>query len=48
VESELGIRPREAIVFSGDKAYTEKLPDEETLDSLLVGEEAKLDPRTLH
>jgi DNA-binding beta-propeller fold protein YncE len=42
VESELGIRPREAIVFSGNKAHTEKLPDEVTLDSLLVGEEAKL------
>jgi hypothetical protein len=43
VESELGIRPREAIVFSGNKAHTEKLPDEETLDSLLVGGEAKLE-----
>jgi DNA-binding beta-propeller fold protein YncE len=43
VESKLGIRPREAIVFSGNKAHTEKLPDEETLDSLLVGEEAKLE-----
>jgi hypothetical protein len=43
VESELGIRPKEAIVFSGNKAHTEKLPDEETLDSLLVGEEAKLE-----
>jgi DNA-binding beta-propeller fold protein YncE len=43
VESELGIRPREAIVFSGNKALTEKLQDEETLDSLLVGEEAKLE-----
>jgi hypothetical protein len=43
VESELGIRPREAIVFSGNKAHTEKLPDEETLDSMLVGEEAKLE-----
>jgi tripartite motif-containing protein 2/3 len=43
VESELGIRPREAIVFSSNKAHTEKLPDEETLDSLLVGEEAKLE-----
>jgi tripartite motif-containing protein 2/3 len=43
VESELGIRPREAIVFSGNKAYTEKLQDEETLGSLLVGEEAKLE-----
>jgi DNA-binding beta-propeller fold protein YncE len=43
VESELGIRPREAIVFSGNKAHTEKLPDEETLDRLLVGEEAKLE-----
>jgi DNA-binding beta-propeller fold protein YncE len=43
VESELGIRPREACVFSGNKAHTEKLPDEETLDSLLVGEEAKLE-----
>ena len=38
VESELGIRPREAIVFSGNTAHTEKLPDEETLDSLLVGD----------
>jgi DNA-binding beta-propeller fold protein YncE len=43
VESELGIRPREAIVFSGDNAHTEKLQDEETLDRLLVGEEAKLE-----
>jgi hypothetical protein len=43
VESELGIRPREAIVFSGNKAHTEKLQNEETLDSLLVGEEAKLE-----
>jgi DNA-binding beta-propeller fold protein YncE len=43
VESELGIRPREAIVFSSNKGHTEKLPDEETLDSLLVGEEAKLE-----
>jgi DNA-binding beta-propeller fold protein YncE len=43
VESELGIRPREAIVFSSNKAHTEKLPNEETLDSLLVGEEAKLE-----
>jgi hypothetical protein len=43
VESELGVRPREAIVFSSNKAHTEKLPDEETLDSLLVGEEAKLE-----
>jgi DNA-binding beta-propeller fold protein YncE len=43
VESKLGIRPREAIVFSGDNAHTEKLQDEETLDSLLVGEEAKLE-----
>jgi hypothetical protein len=43
VESELGIRPREAVVFSGNKADTNKLQDEETLDSLLVGEEAKLE-----
>jgi DNA-binding beta-propeller fold protein YncE len=43
VESKLGIRPREAIVFSGNKAHSDKLPDEETLDSLLVGEEAKLE-----
>jgi hypothetical protein len=43
VESELGIKPREAIVFSGNKAHREKLQDEETLDSLLVGEEAKLE-----
>jgi DNA-binding beta-propeller fold protein YncE len=43
VKSELGIKPREAIVFSGNKAHTEKLQDEETLDSLLVGEEAKLE-----
>jgi DNA-binding beta-propeller fold protein YncE len=43
VESELGIRPREAVVFSGNEAHTEKLPDEETLDRLLVGEEAKLE-----
>jgi DNA-binding beta-propeller fold protein YncE len=43
VESELGIRPREAIIFSGTKAHTDKLQDEETLDRLLVGEEAKLE-----
>jgi hypothetical protein len=43
VESELGIRPREAIVFAGNKAHTEKLQDEETLDSLIVGEESKLE-----
>jgi hypothetical protein len=43
VESELGIRPREACVFSSNKAHTDKLQDEETLDSLLVGEEAKLE-----
>jgi DNA-binding beta-propeller fold protein YncE len=43
VESELGIRPREAIVFSSNKAHTEKLQDEETLGGLLVGEEAKLE-----
>jgi hypothetical protein len=43
VESELGIRPREACVFSGNKAYTDKLQDEVTLDTLLVGEEAKLE-----
>jgi DNA-binding beta-propeller fold protein YncE len=43
VESELGIRPREAIVFSGTKAHSEKLQDEETLASLLVGDEAKLE-----
>jgi hypothetical protein len=43
VERKLGIRPREAIVFSGNKAHTKKLLDEETLDSLLVGEESKLE-----
>jgi DNA-binding beta-propeller fold protein YncE len=43
VERKLGIRPREAIVFSGNTAHSEKLQDEETLDSLLVGEEAKLE-----
>jgi sugar lactone lactonase YvrE len=43
VESKLGIRPREACVFSSNKAHTEKLPDEETLDSLLAGEESKLE-----
>jgi hypothetical protein len=43
VESKLGIRPREAIVFSGNTAHTEKLQDEETLDGLLVGEAAKLE-----
>jgi DNA-binding beta-propeller fold protein YncE len=43
VESKLGIKPREACVFSGNKAHTEKLQDEETLDSLLVGAEAKLE-----
>jgi DNA-binding beta-propeller fold protein YncE len=43
VESELGIRPRGAIVFSGNTAHTDKLQDAETLDGLLVGEEAKLE-----
>jgi hypothetical protein len=43
VERKLGIRPREAIVFLGNKAHSEKLQDEETLDSLLVGERAKLE-----
>jgi tripartite motif-containing protein 2/3 len=43
VESELGIRPREACVFSSNKAHTDKLQDEETLESLLLGEEAKLE-----
>jgi hypothetical protein len=43
VESELGIKPREAIVISGNTAHPEKLQDEETLDSLLVGDEAKLE-----
>jgi hypothetical protein len=43
VESELGIRPRDACVFSIDEAHSEKLQDEETLDSLLLGGEAKLE-----
>jgi hypothetical protein len=43
VESELGTKPREAIVFASNKAHTEKLQDEETLERLLVGEEAKLE-----
>jgi DNA-binding beta-propeller fold protein YncE len=43
VESELGIRPKDAVVFSIDEAQTEKLQDEETLDSLLAGEEVKLE-----
>jgi DNA-binding beta-propeller fold protein YncE len=43
VERKLGIKPREAIVFSTNKAHTDKLQDEETLDSLLAGEEAKLE-----
>jgi DNA-binding beta-propeller fold protein YncE len=43
VESELGIRPREAIVFSGNTAHTEKLQDDVTLDRLLAGEETKLE-----
>jgi hypothetical protein len=43
VESELGIRPREAIVFSSNTAHTEKLQDEEILDSLLAGEGTKLE-----
>jgi hypothetical protein len=34
VESELGTRPRDACVFSINEAQTEKLQDEETLDSL--------------
>jgi hypothetical protein len=44
-ESELGIRPREAIVYaSGNTAHTEKLSDEITLDSLpILGEGAKLE-----
>jgi hypothetical protein len=43
VESELGIRPRDACVFSIDEAHTEKLQNEETLDSLLLGGGAKLE-----
>jgi hypothetical protein len=43
VETKLGIKPRDAIVFSSNNAHTEKLPDEETLDSLLVGGGAKLE-----
>jgi hypothetical protein len=45
VESELGIRPRDACVFSINEAHIEKLQDEETVESLLVGvgEEAKLE-----
>jgi DNA-binding beta-propeller fold protein YncE len=43
VESELGIRSREACVFSMNEAHTEKLQDEETVESLLVEEEAKLE-----
>jgi hypothetical protein len=43
VESKLGIKPREAIVLSGNRACTEELQDEHTLDSLLVGERAKLE-----
>jgi hypothetical protein len=42
VESELGTRPRNACVFSINDAHTEKLHDEETVDSLLVGGGAKL------
>jgi hypothetical protein len=34
VESELGIRTRDACVFSIDEAQTEKLQDEEALDGL--------------
>jgi hypothetical protein len=43
VESELGIRPREACVFSRNTAHTEKLQDDVTLDSLLAEEEATLE-----
>jgi hypothetical protein len=43
VGSELGIKPRGGCLFSSIKAHTEKLQDKETLDSLLVGEEAKLE-----
>jgi DNA-binding beta-propeller fold protein YncE len=43
VESEHGIKPREACVFSSNRAHTDKLQDEETLDDLLVGGEAKLE-----
>jgi DNA-binding beta-propeller fold protein YncE len=43
VESELGIRPREACVFSSNVAHTEKLPDEELLASLFTGGEVKLE-----
>jgi hypothetical protein len=39
MESELGIRPREACVFSSNVAHTEKLPDEELLASLFTGGE---------
>jgi hypothetical protein len=43
VESKLGIRPRDACVFSIDEDQTEELQDEETIDSLLVGEDPKLE-----
>jgi DNA-binding beta-propeller fold protein YncE len=43
VETELGIRPGDACVFSINEAHTEKLQDEETVESLLVGNEAKLE-----
>jgi DNA-binding beta-propeller fold protein YncE len=43
VESELGIRPREACVFAINEAHTEKLQDGETLESLLMGKELKLE-----
>jgi DNA-binding beta-propeller fold protein YncE len=43
VESELGIRPRDACVFSNNEARNEKLQNEETIESLLVGEGAKLE-----
>jgi DNA-binding beta-propeller fold protein YncE len=43
VESELGIRPGDACMFSIDEAHTEKLQDEETVESLLVGKKTKLE-----
>jgi hypothetical protein len=41
VESELGIRPREAVVFSGNKGHTEKLQDEVTPDMVVRSQLAK-------
>jgi hypothetical protein len=43
VESKLGIKPRDACVLSMNEARSERLQDKETIDSLFVVGEAKLE-----